>query len=403
MPDGPGAARGRGEGYRVPPAASGAAPRRRDADPSRLAVWDLFCGVGGLSLGFEATGAFETVLGTDLMPDRLSTFAENHPAAAALGADIRRVAAADLEALAPRPHVIVGGPPCQGFSSLRPFRAVERGDPRNSLGEEFCRVAAAFRPEWLVVENVVGMIRAEGGRRLRGLLEALEAMGYRADARVLNAARHGLPQRRERLIVVGSLRGRAVRWPEPARACPWRSMAGASPLAELPGRPGLPPAVTFDEACGDLPELAAGEEASAYAGEPRTDWQREMRRGTPGLTMHAATAHSPAMVDLIREAGRNKGCLPGATALRGFSSSYSRLAGDEPATTVTVNFGHPSGSRCVHPRQDRALTAREAARLQGFPDAHAFHGGRSQVARQIGNAVPPPLGRAVAEAILASG
>jgi DNA (cytosine-5)-methyltransferase 1 len=396
----------RGEGYRTAVGTEDAViRRRREPDPGKLPVWDLFCGIGGFSAGFEAAGRFEVVTGIDLLGDRLDTFTANHSAATAYGGDIRNVSAEALDAESPRPFVIIGGPPCQGFSSIRPFRNIEWSDPRNNLGEEFCRVVASFLPEWIVFENVVGMLTMDGGKTLKAIDEAFQTLGYRTDVKVLNAAYHGMPQRRERLIIVGSRKGKAVRWPKPTHFCDGRSMAGSSPLRLVP-EVGLfgsaVPAVTLMDAISDLPEVSSGQGARQYVREPCTEYQRIIRNGASVLTMHEATAHTPDMLNIIRHAGENINCLPVGMVTSGFSTCYSRLAPDEPANTITVNFVHPASNRCIHPYQHRALTRREGARVQGFLDTYSFMGTRSQTVKQIGNAVPPPLGRVIAEAILAS-
>lgn len=394
-----------GEGYVTATKAIGAGvtPRRRSPDASLRPVIDLFCGVGGFSTGFEATGEFEVVAGVDLLGDRLETFCANHAAANGHGGDIR---ALDVEALletSPAPFVIIGGPPCQGFSSLRPFRNIEWNDPRNNLGEEFCRIVAATRPEWIVFENVVGLVTHQGGRTLDSLTQAFEALGYRVSARVLNAAFHGLPQRRERLLIVGSRKGKPFEWPVPTHRHDKRSMAGRSKLLIAP-KVGLfddtLPALTLMDAIDDLPEVQSGEGANFYATSPRNRFQELMRFGAEELAMHEATSHSAAMLNIIRHAGDNISALPPGLVTSGFSTCYSRLAPYEPANTITVNFVHPASNRCIHPFQDRALTPREGARLQSFPDRFVFRGSRSQVVKQIGNAVPPLLGRLIAEAIL---
>jgi DNA (cytosine-5)-methyltransferase 1 len=394
-----------GEGYvTAVPATEIVRRRRKEHDIGLRPVIDLFCGVGGFSAGFEATGEFEVVAGVDLLGDRLDTFTANHAAANAYGLDIRRLATDTLASENPGPFAVIGGPPCQGFSSIRPFRNVEWRDPRNNLAEEFCRVVAALRPDWLVFENVVGLLTHEGGKTYEALLGAFEALGYRVSARVLNAAYHGLPQRRERLLVVGSRRGKAFDWPAPTHNHGRRSMVGRSPLLLVP-EPGFlgdtRPAVALMEAIGDLPPVRAGEAATRYPEAPPASRYAEIiRNGAETLTMHDATAHSPAMLEIIRHAGENINCLPPGMVTSGFSSCYSRLSPDEPANTITVNFVHPASNRCIHPFQDRALTPREGARLQGFPDTFVFEGTRSQVVKQIGNAVPPLLGRVIAEAIL---
>lgn len=394
-----------GEGYvtAMDARCDGMIGRRRTPDPALRPVLDLFCGVGGFSTGFEMTGEFQVVGGVDLLGDRLDTFCANHDAANGYGGDIRSLSIDRLLSTAPQPYVVVGGPPCQGFSSIRPFRNVEWNDPRNNLGEEFCRVVEATRPEWIVFENVVGLVTHQGGRALTALTGAFEALGYRTFCRVLNGAYHGLPQRRERLMIVGSRKGKAFEWPIPTHHHGHRSMAGQSRLLLAPSG-GLfddtRPALTLMEAIDDLPPVQSGERACHYSADPRNRYQEVLRFGAAELTMHEATSHSPAMLNIIKHAGSSISALPPGLVTSGFSTCYSRLAADEPANTITVNFVHPASNRCIHPYQDRALTPREGARLQSFPDAFDFRGSRSQIVKQIGNAVPPLLGGLIAESIL---
>jgi DNA (cytosine-5)-methyltransferase 1 len=158
-----------------------------------------------------------------------------------------------------------------------------------------------------------------------------------------------------------------------------------------------------DEAIGDLPPIPAGGRATAYnAITSPSEYAKFIRNGAKALTLHEATAHSERMLEIIRLSGSNINALPDGLVTSGFSSCYSRLDGDQPSVTMTVNFVHPASNRCIHPHQDRALTVREGARLQGFFDTFAFTGTRSQIVKQIGNAVPPPLGQTIAQAILES-
>jgi DNA (cytosine-5)-methyltransferase 1 len=397
-----------GEGYiTARPACPTTVRRRESLAAGRKPIIDLFCGIGGFSFGFEMTEKFQVIAGVDLLGDRLTTFMANHPTANAYGQDIRSLETDILDDENPRPFVIVGGPPCQGFSSIRPFRNVEWNDPRNNLAEEYCRIVADLRPEWIVFENVVGMVVHDDGCVLRAILDSFQDIGYRTSARVLNAAHFGLPQRRERLVIVGSLRNKPFKWPEPTHWVEHRSMLGDSAILIQPerglfGTP-LQDAITVDQAIHDLPAIAAGESATQYDDtvEP-TEYERSMRNSSNVLTLHNATAHSKEMIEIIKRAGTNINALPTGMVTSGFSSCYSRLSGNEPSVTLTVNFVHPSSNRCIHPYQDRALTPREGARLQGFLDTFEIRGTRSQIAKQIGNAVPPLLGRLIAESILAS-
>jgi DNA (cytosine-5)-methyltransferase 1 len=368
-------------------------------------VLDLFCGAGGFSYGFEQTGAFRVLAGVDLDATRVSTFARNHPHAQGVEGDVRTVSLRTLPGLADPLDVLVGGPPCQGFSSLRPFRALALDDPRNSLLEHYLLAVNALHSTWFVLENVVGLLTHARGAVFAGLLDGLRAIGYRVDWRILNAAFYGVPQYRERVVVVGHRDGLPFLWPEPTHYRAYRSMAGRRPevLVADPRRArALPRPVSVGDALDDLPVVQAGETAFRYDKPPRTPYQYAARQGDPALTHHSATHHSAATLALVRHAGANLHALPEVHRRRGFSSSYSRLAADEPSTTLTVNFVYPSSNRCIHPSQDRALTPREGARLQSFPDRFIFVGTLSAVVAQIGNAVPPRLGEVLAEALLHS-
>ena len=153
----------------------------------------------------------------------------------------------------------------------------------------------------------------------------------------------------------------------------------------------------------DLPPLKSGQSIRMYDDDVRmTDYERSMRGHETRLSLHEATQHSAKMLNIIKHAGHNIHALPAGLVRSGFSSCYSRLEPNLPAVTLTVNFVHPASNKCIHPHQDRALTPREGARLQGFPDAFEFVGNRAQVVKQIGNAVPPLLGRVIAEALISS-
>lgn len=393
-----------GEGYRTEHVNGDALiPREVQPAAGMLRVLDLFCGSGGFSYGFELTKRFVVTGGLDLLTDRAETFRTNHPTATTILRDIRNVGMSELGDAALNPDIVIGGPPCQGFSSIRPFRALTEGDKRNNLFEHFALVVAGLRPKWFVLENVVGLLTHGGSNALPQLLTAFTAAGYKTEYRVLNAASYGLPQNRERLIVVGSREGQKFEWPKPTHYTNHRSMAGRSApkvYVDPLFNPQVQPAVTIMEAIHDLPPLQSGEESSAYRADVEpTPYEWRMRGDEKRLTLHDATRHSPRMLAIIRKAGRNRAALPRGMTSSGFSSSYSRLRPDEPSVTLTVNFVHPASNKCIHPFQDRALTPREGARLQGFPDRFVFAGTRSQLVKQIGNAVPPILGQLIAEAL----
>ena len=192
------------------------------------------------------------------------------------------------------------------------------------------------------------------------------------------------------------------KWPLPFHRIDHKSMAGGRPevvRAEPLIADFTPSAITLMEAVGDLPEIEAGQSAQSYKRTPQNDFQKWARRGETALTMHQATNHSQHMLEILRFAGPNISSIPEHLISSGFSSSYSRLDANRPSTTLTVNFVHPASNRCIHPFQNRALTPREGARIQSFPDSFRFCGTRAQIVKQIGNAVPPLLAMAIGKAI----
>ncbi len=374
---------------------------------------DLFCGTGGFSAGFEASApsVFSTRFGVDILPIALETFKANHSSAETICGDIRKVSCKEVEKITGlRPGdvgVIMGGPPCQGFSSIRPFRSTKLDDPRNSLFEQFANFVNYFQPPALVLENVVGLATHKDGRTLDEMVNCFASLGYECDWRILNAAHFGVPQKRERLILIGVTKGLPLVFPQPTHECTGatigykdrRKMLIPEELPLFRQNQRLSPAVTVMDAIGDLPFLKSGESVERYAQKPTHPYQITRRNFSKELTLHSSTKHSDRMLEIIRHAGPNISYIPPHLISSGFSSCYSRLDADKPSVTVTVNFVHPASNRCIHPVQDRALTPREGARLQSFDDTYKFCGSRTQIVKQIGNAVPPLLGKAVGNAV----
>ncbi len=381
------------------------------ARPTKIV--DLFCGTGGFSKGFEnATGGnYRVVLGIDIRRDSLRTFEANHEGALALCQDIRTV---DWRRMRERIKVrrgelgvVIGGPPCQGFSSIRPHRSSNVDDPRNDLFLAFVACVDAFRPRTFVMENVVGLATHNGGRDVAAIEEAFARVGYECDWKILNAAHFGVPQRRERLIMIGAEKGGSIHWPAPSHVSEHPTIGYRDRSRML--RPesqdlftnaySLRPAISVMEAISDLPTVKPGQEATEYSRAPSTAYQRARRGCCTRLTWHDATAHREHMMEIIRHSGPNISHIPTRLISSGFSTCYSRLSPDEPSVTITVNFVHPASNRCIHPTADRALTPREGARLQSYDDSFRFIGSRTQVVKQIGNAVPPLLGTVLADAL----
>lgn len=373
----------------------------------RILFADLFCGTGGFSRGFEKfSDDFELLLAIDILPVAAQTCRLNHKNTAVINSDIRKCQASEAEEKIKilghkKLDLIIGGPPCQGFSSIRPFRSTEDEDPRNSLFEEFAKYINYFRPKMFVLENVVGLSTHARGSILTHMQELFHSLGYSTDWRILNTANFGIPQKRERFILIGAEKGGRINFPEPTHSFHGKTVGSKDKSRMLTARRDkAPKALSVMEAIGDLPEIESGHAADYYC-EAQTEYQRERRKGEEKLTLHESTRHSPKMLEIIRHSGNSIHSIPPHLISSGFSTCYSRLAADEPANTLTVNFVHPASNRCIHPIQNRALSPREGARLQGFDDDFIFSGNRAQIVKQIGNAVPPLMGRAIASSIYA--
>jgi DNA (cytosine-5)-methyltransferase 1 len=378
-----------------------------------LELIDLFCGTGAFSKGFENSdrATYRTIFGLDVLPYAAATFQANHQGALSWCQDIRRTHPSAVANIIGRQRgqvdVIIGGPPCQGFSSIRPFRSYQYDDPRNTLFENFALYVDFFRPKIFVLENVVGLATHNRGGTIEHMQSLFHEIGYDTDWRILNAAHFGVPQKRERLIFIGAEKGGRIAFPEPTHYYhgPTIGYKKKSKMI-LPKEvdlfeqaPEYLPGITVLEAIGDLPFIGSGEHSTVYNKVPSHIYQKARRKDVSELSLHYSTKHSPKMLEIIRHSGKNINSIPDNLITSGFSSCYSRLEGNEPSVTITVNFVHPASNRCIHPLCDRALTPREGARLQSFDDDFIFKGSRTQIVKQIGNAVPPLLGRAIGQAL----
>lgn len=340
---------------------------------------DLFSGAGGLSLGLRQAGW--TCLGAiDGWGDAVQTYRNNlrdHPAHAI---DIHDVDEAWLRRnLEDAPDWIVGGPPCQGWSTVGKRL---RNDERNELLAEFMRLVRLLEPDNFLIENVLGLKDMGAAPDVQALFEGI---GYHVSFHVVRAADYGVPQLRRRVIFVGSRDGLSYEKPVPL----FRD-------GEF---------TTVWDAIGDLPEVGPGETASEYNRAPITPYQRALRKGSRRIQGHTVSAHPDHLVEalsFIPDGGNRTSIPPRLQPSSGFHNSYSRLNSREPAVAVTSNLGKPSGTRCVHPFQNRGLTAREGARLQSFPDRFHFSGGIVSQRLQIANAVPPLLARVLGESLVDS-
>ena len=346
---------------------------------AELEYVDLFAGAGGLSVGLETAG-FDLVHAVEKDADARATFAQNRAGLAPedLTGDIRTVDRADVSSAVGQDRVdlVVGGPPCQGFSEVV---SPDGSDDRNHLFTNFVDWVAALEPAAALFENVRGMQQTAGGKFLDAVRESFDRLGYTVSHRVVTASEFGVPQHRRRLLVLAT-----------------RDGAPSAPLDGFAVDPVTEPGVM--DGVGDLPRVAAGEESTGYRMPPETVLQRDLRGDSSSLTAHVAANHSDEMVEMISHIsdGGDRTEIPDdLQPSSGYHNSYSRLDSTEPAVAITSNMSKPSSARCVHPFQDRGLTPREGARLQTFPDSYEFTGSLVSIRRQIGNAVPPYLGEAM--------
>ena len=346
---------------------------------------ELFAGAGGLSIGLERAG-IHVVIANEIMPDFAATLAANHPNTNVINEDIHKINFRDelkklgLESV----DVLSGGPPCQGFSTIG---SKNRQDPRNSLFYEYLRAVSETNPKYTIFENVSGFKRMYDGFAYETLVKELGELGYETKSQILNAADYGAPQIRYRTVVLGWRRGLPpLEFPPPTNG----------------EKDGLRPYLTLMEAISDLPPIGAGESSDNYATPPQNEYQRRMRKNQEVLLEHNAANYGEKMQEILRiiPEGGSISDLPMRLRPRSaYCNTYARLLPNEPSPTITRNFGTPSSSRCVHPFQPRALSTREGARLQGFPDNYMFVGGKQSKNLQIGNAVPPILGEAIATVV----
>jgi DNA (cytosine-5)-methyltransferase 1 len=358
---------------------------------------DLFSGAGGFSAGLQKEG-FRTIFAVEIDPDACATFRANHQGVDLFQDNIAKLSTSDL---LQRLHVksedlelLVGGPPCQGFSTVGSKKV---DDPRNQLFQHYFRIVEKLRPKFVIFENVTGFKRLYFGRAFESVCAEFERLDYEVEAHILNAVQYGVPQQRERTIVVGFEKGTRFLWPSPTHA-----MLDEE-LLIVPGD--LRKVVTLGAALGDLPPISSGEVSDRYFCSPQNDYQRERRQGMVELTEHEGPCHGPKLLEVIGHVP-DGGCIldvPQRLRPRGyFNNTYARLWWDRPSTTITRNFGTPSSSRCIHPLCNRGLTTREGARLQSFDDDFRLVGARASKNLQIGNAVPPLLAAALGRAVKAS-
>lgn len=313
---------------------------------------DLFSGAGGMSLGFDNAG-FKNLFAIEFNKNFSETYKKNFPNHQLIVDDIKNVTEQQIHDIIKnkRVDVVIGGPPCQGFSIAGNIGRNFIDDDRNRLFKEFVRFVNCLKPKIFILENVKAMESHNHGKTIKEIISSFEQIGYKVKYKVLNAADYGVPQERRRIFLVGMLGKNTFKYPEKEQKV-----------------------VTVKEAIGDLPKLKSGE--------------------TSNIPNHNAMSHTKQMLEkmIYVKDGGNRYDIPAVLRPKsGDSRKYIRYNSKKPSVCVTGDM-----RKIFHYEQNRALTCRELARLQTFPDSFIFYGNTGNIQQQIGNAVPVLLAYKIA-------
>jgi DNA (cytosine-5)-methyltransferase 1 len=358
---------------------------------SRPTVVDLFCGAGGLSEGFRQAG-FRVLLGSDIDPKFGETFSRSHHDARFVAKPIQTLPSSEILDLSGlgrgQLDVLVGGPPCQGYSVYNHGRGEH--DPRAGLFREYLRIVKDIAPKWLIMENVTGLLSISGGQLVQTIASEISRLGYDVEWRILRAEDYGVPQQRRRVVFIANRIGAPIHFPD------------------IEYGDGLQPFTTIWDAIGDLPPLTA-RNTQDYAAAPRTVFQSDMRQGNTILANHYGPKLGRANQERIRHIpqGGSWRDIPFDLLPEGMKRAkrsdhtkrYGRPRLTDLACTILTKCDIHWGAY-IHPVENRAFTVREAARLQSFPDSFVFYGSMTEQFVQIGNAVPPMMAKSIAHGIM---
>ena len=356
---------------------------------SKPTIIDLFAGCGGMSEGFINAG-FNCISAVEINKEIANTLQKNHSDTKVFNRDIKLIDSNELKQGLEKIDVIVGGPPCQGFS-MAGKRIRKSGlfinDPRNNLFKEFYRVVSDLKPKVFVMENVPGILSINNGSTKDQILELFEKIGYKAHVKILLAADYGVPQMRKRAFFIGT--NLEI---DPKDLFPQKKYG--QNLKEY---------ITVEDAIFDLPFISHNQGCfeSNYEGKPLTEYQAE-RRNSEKLFNHISTNHDSKIIEilkLIKEGQGLKNIDEKYHTKSVHSGAYGRINRKKPAYTITTRFDTPPVGRVTHPLKNRSLTPREAARIQSFDDDFIFYGTKTSIGIQIGNAVPPLLAKSIAKTI----
>ncbi|ELH0878481.1 TPA: DNA cytosine methyltransferase [Vibrio cholerae] len=348
---------------------------------------DLFAGAGGMSLGASNAGIDVQVV-VELDKHAAQTYLLNHkPKAGFYNGDIKHFDKIELVNAKNEPTVLFGGPPCQGFStSNQKTRNVNNSN--NWLFEEFLRVIRLYNPEWVVFENVKGILETEQGKFAKAVIASLQLLGYKCEEDILNASDYGVPQKRDRYFIVASRVVQNFSFPSKTTNSP----------------------VTVADAIQDLPKLDNGANVCTrlYKSAPVSSFSKLMRKGVSGnlCTNNLVTRNSPLIVERYSHIpqGGNWENIPEDLMCnykdksRCHTGIYKRLRSDMPSVVI----GNYRKNMLIHPIENRGLSVREAARIQSFPDTFRFTGSIGFQQQQVGNAVPPLLSESIFKQIMSN-
>lgn len=345
-------------------------------------ILDLFCGAGGMSYGMHLNPHFKTVVALDIN-DKLSiTLKQNMPDVHVIVGDIKTQEVKDEvieQSVKQRVNMIIGGPPCQGYSMKG--KKLGLNDPRNFLFIEYLKLVEKLQPDVFVIENVKTLLSTSKGWFRDEIISAITKLGYNVDVGVMKASDYGVPQTRERTIFI---------------CCKNKKIELPLPTCNKP--------VTVRDAISDLAYLESGEGAfeQDYKYPAKSPYQETMRKNSTKLYNHKASNHAQIAIQKLQMIPPEKGKEFLPEELLGkqkFHSTWGRLKWDEPSPTIDTRFDAASNGTNNHPVLNRAITAREAARIQSFDDSYIFYGSKVAVRTQIGNAVPPLMAKAIADQI----
>lgn len=388
---------------------------------SHPTLLDLFCGAGGMSHGFTQAG-FQSIAGLDHDRDALDTYQYNHPQSTVLEVDLSEVEPSyisnELSIQSGDVDCIIGGPPCQGFSRNRAYRHREGAfvdDARNYLYKSFFKYIKSFAPKVVVLENVPEILVKKEGTFREAIEEGFHEQEYNLTSGILLASEYGTPQFRRRAIFIAVrndlfCRNGAIEMPKPLSRTAKRPdkrtpVSKSKPQQLVLDDTLLPLSPTVWDAISDLQGAYATDlhNCVSYASDPSTVYQAERRDQNTIVYNHYPWSLSDRQLQRIRLLKEGEGQLHLPLELRtknGYGSAYRRLQSDAVALTITTWMFHPGSGMFTHPFEDRVVTIREAARLQGFQDSFRFLGNYHSQCRQVGNAVPPILARCIAQSIL---